>query len=70
MPERRLATCQPFSEHSLIAAPPVEKSSAADRTISRSASRGWGCSVIGEHHTYDDFEFRISNLHPNLPGAV
>ncbi len=35
MPERKLATCHADSEHSLISAPPVEKSAAAANTFRR-----------------------------------
>jgi hypothetical protein len=51
MAERRLATCPPVKDVILTAAPPVENSNAAVRTIIRSAARGEACSVIDAHHT-------------------
>jgi len=51
MAERRLATCQPVKDVNLTAAPPVENSNAAARTIIRSTVRAGGCSFIGSHNT-------------------
>jgi hypothetical protein len=50
IPERRLATCQPLNDVNLTAAPPVEKSNAAARTIIRSEARGVESSPISSHH--------------------